>query len=113
MGALCDSAPGQQRSKFRFDAFERRGENLAARHHDHINGDGRFVVPEQFPHESLGAIALDRGSHLSRGCYSETGRARLAFHREHGHEAPGALETCLVDELEVGPLPDVLSGPET
>jgi len=103
----------EQRAKFCLDAIERRAEDLPARYDDHIKCDSRFVVPEQFPHEPLGAVTFDSSSHLSRGCYSETGRARLAFPREHGHEAPGALETCLVDEFEVGPLPDVLSGPET
>jgi hypothetical protein len=103
----------QQRSKFGFNAIVRRAKNLSARHDDDIDGGGRFIVPEQFPHEPLGAITLDSGTHLSCGCYSETGRARLTFPREHRHEAPGALEACLVDELKVGPLPDVLSGPET
>ena len=69
-------------------------------------------MTKQLANQALGAVSLDGGAHFSSGCNTQTGRARLAFPREHGHEAARALETCLVDELEVGPLPDMLSGPE-
>jgi hypothetical protein len=113
MRRLHRDTPGQQRPKLRLDAIVRRSEDLAARHDDNINGGNGFVVTEQLANQALGAITLDSSAHLAGRCYTETGRAHLAFPREHGHEASGALETCLVDEFEVGPLPDVLSGPET
>jgi len=104
--------PCQQRSIFRFNAVVGRGENLAARHDDDINGGNGFVVAEQLADQALGSITLDGSAHLTGRRYTETGGARLSFPREHGHEASGALETCFVDEFEVGPLPDMLSGPE-
>lgn len=103
----------KQRSKFDLDAVVRRSEHLASGHDNNIDGGNGFVVTEQLAHQALGSITLDSSAHFSGRCYTETGRARLAFPREHGHEASGALETCLVDEFEVGPLSDVLCGPET
>jgi len=70
-------------------------------------------MTEQLSDQPPGAVAFNSGAHLSSRCYSEAGRTRLAFPREHGHEASGALESCLIDEFEVGPLPDVLGGPES
>jgi hypothetical protein len=103
----------QQRTEFRFNAVERRPEDLAPRHDHYVNGDRWFMVTEQFPDEPLRAVPFEGGPHLPGRCYSETGWARLTFPREHGHQAAGTLETCVVDELKVGPLSDVLRRPET
>jgi hypothetical protein len=113
MYGLGRRTPAQKRTEFCLDPVVGGVEDFAARHYDHINGRRRLVVTEQLTDQPLGSITFDGGAHFSRGCYSETGRTRLSFPREHGHEASGPLETCLVDKFEVGPLPDVLSGPET
>jgi hypothetical protein len=112
MRRLHGRAPCEERSEFNLDPFIWSSEDLAPRHDDDIDGDDGLVMTEQFANQTLGAITLNSSAHFAGRCYTETGRPRLAFPREHGHEASGALETCLVDELEVGPLPDVLSGPE-
>jgi len=112
MRRLHGRTPCEERPEFKLDPFIRRSKDLAARHDDDIDGDDRLVMTEQLANQALGAITLDSSAHFAGRCYTETGRPRLAFPREHGHEASRALETCLVDELEVGPLPDVLSGPE-
>jgi len=49
--------------------------------------------------------------HAGRGPLEALG-AGLAFARKQRHQAARALETGLVDELEVGPLPDVLGRQE-
>lgn len=112
MRRLGARSPGEQGSKFRLDAIVRRADHFAARDDDNVEGGVRFVMTEQFADQALGSIALDSGAHFPGRCYTETGRARLSFPRKHRHEASGALESRFVDEFEVGPLPDVLSGPE-
>jgi hypothetical protein len=112
MGGL-HRASREQRSKFRFETIVRGLQDFTARDNDNIDRESGFVVTKQLANQALGAITFHGGAHFSCCCYSETGRARLSFPREHGHEASGALEACLVDEFEVGPLSDVLSGPET
>src|SRR5688572_33352548 len=102
----------EQGSKFRLDAIVRRLQHFAARHDDNVERGGGLVVAKQLANEPLRAVSLDGGAHFSRGCYTQTRRSRLPFPREHGHEAARALETCFVDELEVGPLPNMLGGPE-
>jgi hypothetical protein len=105
-------ASHQQGAELNFDALIRRSENLAPRHDDNIDGGEGFVVTEQLADQTFGSVALDGSAHLPRRCYTETSGAPLSFPREHRHEASGAFEACLVDEFEVGPLSDVLGGPE-
>src|SRR6478609_880201 len=102
----------EQRAKLRLDAIEWRVEHFTARDHHHVDRDGGFVVTEQFADQALGSIAFHSDAHLTGRCNTETGRARLAFPREHRHEASGPLKPRLIDDFEVGPLPDVLCGPE-
>jgi hypothetical protein len=99
----------QERLKLPFDPVVRRSEDLATRHDDHINGSPWFVVTEQLADQAFGAIAFHSVAHLARRCYTKTRDARLPFPREHRHEASGALEACLIDELKIRALPDVLA----
>ena len=103
----------QQRFEFHFDAVVRRSKDLAPGHDDNIDrGDG-FVMTEQLADQALGAVTLDSSAHFPGRCYTETGGARLAFPREHGHEASRALETGFIDELEIRSLANMFAGEES
>ena len=69
-------------------------------------------MTEEFPHQPLGAIARDGGADLPRRRNTEARDALFPFSREHRHEAARTFRPGLVDKLEVGPLADVLGGPE-
>jgi hypothetical protein len=69
-------------------------------------------MTKQLPDEPLGFVPFDGRPHLASGGYAETCGSGLAIPREHGHEAAGTLEPCLINELEVSPLPNVFSWSE-
>ena len=113
MSSLHRRASREQRSKFRFETIVRGLQDFTARDNDHIDRDCGFVVAKQLANQALGAITFHGGAHFSCCCNSETGRARLSFPREHGHEASGALEPCFVDEFELRSFANVFAGRES
>src|SRR6187397_2062600 len=113
MSGLHRRASREQRSKFRFETIVRGLQDFTARNNDNIDRHGGFVVTKQLANQALGAITLHGGAHFSCRCYSETGRARLSYPREHGHEASGALEPCFVDEFELRSFANVFAGRES
>ena len=100
--------PVEEGEKLGLDTSIGGFEHFTAGHDHHVDRACRLMVTEQLAGQPLGPVALDRRPHLTGRGNAKTRRSSLALPREHGHEAAGPLETCLVDEFEVGPLADVL-----
>jgi len=63
-----------------------------------VSGGGWFqlVPPENVPHESLGAVSLDRTAELLRSDDAQPGNRELIRAQEHGHE-PAVHTASLVE----------------
>src|SRR5687767_4038231 len=69
-------------------------------------------MTEYLAHDALGAVALHGAADLARRRNPKPRRARFALLREQRHEPAVAPESRLINQLEVGPLPNMLGGPE-
>ena len=69
-------------------------------------------MTEYLAHDALGAVALHGAADLARRRNPKPCRARRALLREQRHKPAVAPESGLINQLEVGPLPNVLGGPE-
>jgi len=64
-------------------------------------------MAKELADEPFCAVSFDRLAHLAGGGNTETGASGLSVSRNHGHEAAGAFEARLIDELEISPFPNV------
>src|SRR5687767_2404908 len=69
-------------------------------------------MTEYLAHDALGAVTLHGAADLARRRNPKPRLARLALLREQRHEPAIAPESGLINQLEVGPLPNMLGGPE-
>jgi hypothetical protein len=69
-----------------FEGGEGRIDHFPARHDDDILAGVNLVATEQFARQTLGPIANNRATHLSRGCYTQPGSPATVRYHEHCHE---------------------------
>lgn len=83
-------------------------EHFAAGNDHNVDGPGRLVMAKELADEPFSAVSLNRRSHLAGGGNAESGGPGVPVPREHEHQSTRALEPCLIEELKLRPLPNVL-----
>jgi hypothetical protein len=105
--SLPTGVPVEEVEEFGLEASICNIEHLAAGHHDQVEASRRLVVAKKLADEPFCAIPGYRPSQFPGGGNSQAGAPGFRRPRKHRHETAALLQAVFIDELEIGPLPDV------
>jgi len=89
-----------------FKAGEGSIEHFPARHDDNIESRCDLIPPEDLSRQTLGAVAIDRRSHLARCRDAEPGAGATVRYDEQHHQPAVEFDARLVGPFELRSVPD-------
>jgi hypothetical protein len=105
--SLTAGEPVEKVEEFGLEASICDIEHLAAGHHDQVEASRRLMVAKKLADEPFCAVPGDRPSEFPCGGNSQTGVPGLGRPCEHRHETAALFQAVFIDELKIGPFPDV------
>jgi hypothetical protein len=105
---LPTGVPVEKVEEFGLEASICDIEHLAAGHHDQVEASRRLVMAKKLADEPFCAVPGDCASQFPGGGNSQAGAPGFGRPRKHRHETAALLQAVFIDELKIGPLPNVL-----